>query len=74
MRDFCSGAYTFTEYGIECLQQIIADERAAGNAPPRVKSTKQTACGPHRMLTYKPLEPPEGPSIWKPRITASFGG
>ena len=24
----------FTEYGIECLQQIIADERAAGRAPP----------------------------------------
>jgi len=24
----------FTRYGIECLQQIIADERAAGRAPP----------------------------------------
>jgi hypothetical protein len=34
------GVTAFTEYGIECLQQIIADERAAGNAPPRVKSTK----------------------------------
>jgi hypothetical protein len=30
----------FTEYGIECLQQIIADQRAAGNPPPQVKSTK----------------------------------
>lgn len=25
----------FTEHGIECLQQIIADERAAGRAPPK---------------------------------------
>ncbi len=25
----------FTRYGIECLQQIIADERAAGRAPPK---------------------------------------
>ena len=31
------GVPAFTEYGIECLQQIIADERAAGTAP---KSTK----------------------------------
>jgi hypothetical protein len=23
----------FTQYGIECLQQLIADERAAGTAP-----------------------------------------
>lgn len=30
------GVPAFTEYGIECLQQIIADERAAGRAPPRV--------------------------------------
>ena len=34
------GVTAFTEYGIECLKQIIADERAAGNAPPPVKSTK----------------------------------
>ena len=34
------GVTAFTEYGIECLQQIIAHERAAGNAPPQVKSTK----------------------------------
>jgi hypothetical protein len=34
------GVTAFTEYGIECLQQIIADERAARNAPPQVKSTK----------------------------------
>jgi hypothetical protein len=26
------GVPAFTEYGIECLQQIIADERAAGTA------------------------------------------
>ena len=24
----------FTEYGIECLKQIIVDERSAGRAPP----------------------------------------
>ena len=34
------GVTAFTEYGIECLQQIIADERAAGNASPQVKSTR----------------------------------
>ena len=34
------GITAFTEYGIECLQQIITDERAAGNAPPQVISTK----------------------------------
>ena len=28
------GVPAFTEYGIECLKQIIADERAAGKAPP----------------------------------------
>ena len=34
------GVPAFTDYGIECLEQIIADERAAGRAPPKVKSTK----------------------------------
>jgi hypothetical protein len=34
------GVPTFTEYGIECLKQIIADERAAGTAPPKVRSTE----------------------------------
>ena len=34
------GVPAFTAYGIECLEQIIADERAAGGAPPKVKSTK----------------------------------
>ena len=34
------GVTGFTEYGIECLQQTIADERAAGRAPPQVKPTK----------------------------------
>jgi hypothetical protein len=34
------GVTAFTEYGIECLRQIIADQRAAENAPPQVKSTK----------------------------------
>jgi hypothetical protein len=30
----------FTRYGIECLQQIIADQRSAGHAPPQVKPTE----------------------------------
>ena len=30
------GVTAFTEYGIECLRQIIADEREAGNAPSKV--------------------------------------
>ena len=30
----------FTEYGIECLKQIIADERAGEKAPTPVQSTK----------------------------------
>jgi hypothetical protein len=34
------GVTVFTEYGIECLRQIIADERAAGRAPPRVNPAK----------------------------------
>jgi len=34
------GVPAFTDYGIECLEQIIADERAAGRAPTKIKSTK----------------------------------
>ncbi len=34
------GVTAFTEYGIECLKQVIADERAAGRAPPPIKSTE----------------------------------
>ena len=34
------GVTAFTEYGTECLRQIIADERAAGRAPPQVKPTQ----------------------------------
>lgn len=34
------GVTAFTQYGIECLQQIITDERAAGRAPLQVKPTK----------------------------------
>lgn len=33
------GVTAFTEHGIECLKQIIADERAAGRAPPQSQST-----------------------------------
>jgi hypothetical protein len=34
------GVPAFTRDGIECLQQIIADQRATRNAPPPVKPTK----------------------------------
>ena len=34
------GVTAFTQFGIECLKQIIADERTAGRAPPQVKPTK----------------------------------
>jgi hypothetical protein len=34
------GVTAFTEYGIKCLRQIIADERAARRAPPQVKPTQ----------------------------------
>jgi hypothetical protein len=34
------GVPAFTNYGIEGLKQIIADERAAGRAPPPIQSTK----------------------------------
>jgi len=32
------GMTAFTQYGIECLRQIIADERAAGSAPPQART------------------------------------
>ena len=32
------GVTAFTQDGIECLKQIVADERAAGKAPPPVQS------------------------------------
>ena len=35
-----NGVTAFAEYGIECLRQIVADQRAAGNAPPDVSPTK----------------------------------
>jgi hypothetical protein len=34
------GVTAFTEYGIECLKQLIADERADGRAPPPIQSKK----------------------------------
>ena len=34
------GVAAFTEYGIECLRQIIADEKAAGRAPPQPQPPK----------------------------------
>ena len=34
------GAPGFTAYGIECFEEIIAIERAAGRAPPKVSPPK----------------------------------
>jgi hypothetical protein len=34
------GVAAFTEYGIECLRQIIADEKAAGRAPTQPQPPK----------------------------------
>ena len=34
------GIPAFTNFGIECLEQIIAEKRAAGKAPPRTQSSK----------------------------------
>jgi hypothetical protein len=34
------GVPAFTQFGIECLQEIIRDQRAAGKALPQPKSTE----------------------------------
>jgi hypothetical protein len=34
------GVTAFTEYGIECLKQIIADERETGKARPPIQSAE----------------------------------
>ena len=34
------GVIAFTEDGIQCLKQIVADERPAGKAPPPVQSAE----------------------------------
>lgn len=34
------GVTAFTEFGIECLKQIIADEKADGSVPTSVKTTE----------------------------------
>jgi hypothetical protein len=34
------GVPALTHDGIECLQQIVADKKAAGRAPPQVKPTE----------------------------------
>ena len=34
------GVPAFTDYGVECLKQTIAEERAAGRAPPPVQPSK----------------------------------
>ena len=45
------GVPAFTAYGIECLEQIIADERAAGRAPPKIEFNKLRSCGVRRIST-----------------------
>ena len=34
------GVTAFTQYGIECLKQIVEDERAAGRAPKPIHSAQ----------------------------------
>ena len=34
------GVTAFTQYGIDCLKQIMDDERAAGSAPKRIPSAQ----------------------------------
>ena len=34
------GVTAFTDYGIECLKEIIADERATGRAPKPIRPTQ----------------------------------
>lgn len=34
------GVRAFTQFGVECLREIINDERDAGRAPPKVKSAE----------------------------------
>ena len=34
------GVTAFTQYGIDCLKQIIDEERAAGRAPKPVRSAE----------------------------------
>jgi hypothetical protein len=34
------GVPAFTKFGIECLEEIISRERAAGRAPPRTQAPK----------------------------------
>jgi hypothetical protein len=34
------GVTAFTRYGIDCLKQIIDDERAAGRAPEPIRSAE----------------------------------
>jgi hypothetical protein len=46
------GVTAFTEYGIECLKQIIADETAAGTVPPRSNRRNGT---PARFTTILPM-------------------
>jgi hypothetical protein len=43
------GVPAFTEYGIECLKQIIANHRAG--APRRCQRKPSSPCGAHRLLT-----------------------
>jgi hypothetical protein len=50
------GVIAFTEYGIECLRQIIADVRAAGRAPPQINRRNSPPCGRHRMETAIPSQ------------------
>ena len=41
----------FTDDGIEYLQDLVAEARRAGIAPPRITPKPQRRRGAHRMLT-----------------------
>jgi hypothetical protein len=48
------GVTAFTQYGIECLQQIIATNAKPDTLRRRSPQPNRAACGAHRMLTVQP--------------------
>jgi hypothetical protein len=53
------GVTAFTEYGIECLQQIIATKELPETHRHRSNRPNSPACGPHRILTAHPVLAPD---------------
>jgi len=50
------GVTAFTEYGIECLKQIVADERAAARAAKPIKAIqlRPLRCSPNAYTARSP--------------------